>query len=56
MLGISVVNDAISDKLEKNAVDIIQELKDTFQKTVSEISKAYGGKRIVFYIDDLDRL
>ncbi|MBQ3164670.1 MAG: hypothetical protein IJC02_09085 [Lachnospiraceae bacterium] len=56
MLGISVVNDVISDKLEKNAVDIIQELKDTFQKTVNEISQADGGKRIVFYIDDLDRL
>ena len=56
IIGSSVVNDAISNKLERNAIDIIKELKDTFQETVNKISEKHGGKRIVFYIDDLDRL
>lgn len=56
VLGSSVVTDAINERLEKNAIDIIKELKDTFQETVNDISKKSNGKRVVFYIDDLDRL
>jgi len=56
VLGSSIVTDVINEKLEKNAIDIIKELKDTFQETVNDISKKSNGKRVVFYIDDLDRL
>ena len=56
IMGSAVINDAINDKLEKSAVDIVNDLKQDFQKAVNRISEKNNGKRIVFYIDDLDRL
>lgn len=52
----SVIKDYTEHMFDISTVEAVDKLKDTFQKTVNSISQKNGGKRIVFYIDDLDRL
>lgn len=56
VIGSSVVKSTINDFLNISAIEAIDKLKESFQKSVDEIYKKNGNKRIVFFIDDLDRL
>lgn len=54
--GASGLKDTIDEHLQKDSVVIVDELKNTFQDTINEISRQNNGKRVVLFIDDLDRL
>lgn len=50
------IKDTIDDYLKKNSLEIIDELKENFQSAVNALCEKKNKKRIVFFIDDLDRL
>jgi hypothetical protein len=54
--GTGALKDAINECLQKDSVEIVDKLKKTFQDTINEISTQNNGKRVVLFIDDLDRL
>lgn len=46
----------VASAQESDIFSIIENLKEEFQNTINEIYKKTGGKRVVVFIDDLDRL
>lgn len=54
--GNDVIEKIMDSNVNDNPIDVIDQLKNNFQQTVNEICEANGKNRVVFFIDDLDRL
>lgn len=54
--GSDAIEKVVDNFLQENQISAIDELKNNFEQIVNEICKSSGKSRIVFFIDDLDRL